>query len=30
MKGKKYHSVETVSKSNRKIRTRGKIDTPNP
>jgi hypothetical protein len=30
MKDKKYHSVETVSKSNRKIGERGKIDTPNP
>ena len=30
MKDKKYHSVETVSKSNRKIGERSKIDTPNP
>jgi len=29
MKNKKYHTVETVLKSNRKIVERGKIDTTN-
>jgi hypothetical protein len=29
MKGKKFHTVETVPKSKRKILERGKIDTPN-
>jgi len=29
MKKKKYHTVRTVPKSNRKIVKRGKIDTPN-
>ena len=29
MKTKKYHTVRTVPKSNRKIAERGKIDTPN-
>jgi hypothetical protein len=29
MKNEKYHTVRTVSKSNRKIVERGKIDIPN-
>jgi len=29
MKNKKYHTVGTVPKSNRKIVERGKIDIPN-
>ena len=29
MKNKKYHTVGTIPKSNRKIVERGKIDTPN-
>jgi hypothetical protein len=29
MKNKKYHTVRTGPKSNRKITERGQIDTPN-
>jgi hypothetical protein len=29
MKNKKYHTVRTVPKSNRKIREKGKNDIPN-